>query len=234
MISDGLMSERFGRLRSRLASEGLSRVVWRVFRHLSKRIANAFLLVRRDIIVYKPTGTRPIGACDDAVELEMVGPERWEEALAIGPAEWRATTATLMEEGDVCILGKLGTRVIACMWGTGRVQLPSVLAPNCPQADSACMLYGLYVVPDLRGRGIGARFIEYAGAHLHSRGFSGIWGKVNPRNAPAIHCYRKIGWPVVGWQLRVFALGWCVYSRITKSESRERVSRDRGSARAEL
>jgi ribosomal protein S18 acetylase RimI-like enzyme len=60
-------------------------------------------------------------------------------------------------------------------------------------AEEEAELARILVAPDLRGRGIGRRFVGLLAQRALDRGFDEIWLRVLPWNAPALASYRHAG-----------------------------------------
>jgi ribosomal protein S18 acetylase RimI-like enzyme len=61
------------------------------------------------------------------------------------------------------------------------------------QTGYAWKIHAVYVVPELRGRGLGFELLAYVFERLRERGVAEVSLKVDDTNEPAIRLYRKYG-----------------------------------------
>lgn len=61
------------------------------------------------------------------------------------------------------------------------------------QTEGEAELAKILVAPDVRGRGVGRRFVGLLVQRARERGFDEIWLRVLPSNAPALACYVHAG-----------------------------------------
>jgi GNAT superfamily N-acetyltransferase len=63
---------------------------------------------------------------------------------------------------------------------------------SCWTVEHTCYLHDLYVVPDLRGSGLGRRLIEHVGAQARAAGSTGIQWMTHETNTTARLLYDRI------------------------------------------
>jgi len=123
----------------------------------------------------------------------------YEESLTIPLAR---VVQRLREEstaGDNCILGAFEASLVGIV---GFQRHPGI------KEQHKAMIWGMYVIPDMRGQGIGKALMSQAIAHAESlTGLVQIYLSVVSTQEAARHLYRALGFEVYGLEPRALKVG---------------------------
>jgi ribosomal protein S18 acetylase RimI-like enzyme len=120
----------------------------------------------------------------DSFECSFGSPERFYEEA--GPGCQRYLDGLAAKNRDLpgsCVHVWLGDRIV------GQVELRRDLADA---RRAHVLLY--YIIPELRGRGLGEHLDTYVGSFLWRAGVVSAWLRVSPANARAMRFYEKHAW----------------------------------------
>lgn len=140
------------------------------------------------------------------MDVRRLAPDEWASyrairlrALADAPDAFGATYAaeSVLTEDD------WRTRLEAADWATFVIDggfSPTAMAVGGPAHDvpAAAALYGMWVAPDVRGRGLGAALIDAVHAWAVDNGYSVLVLGVTTTNAPAIALYERVAFVATG------------------------------------
>lgn len=108
---------------------------------------------------------------------------------------------------DAEAFGETGLRsfdlgVVARVGGVYLVREGGAIAGSCQllrmlDAPEMFWVFGFYVRPGWRGRGLGRHLLEYAAAQVQAAGGEGLALSVSPANVVAINLYLSFGFRVV-------------------------------------
>lgn len=149
------------------------------------------------------------GPSDAGVELHHVTPDDWEsyrgirlEMLLDAPdAFWftHADEAGLTEEGWRAQVERAWLVVAREPWQAGEVLGSAGLGPHWePGREATATLFGMYVAPRARGRGIGELLVRAVQQEARRRGRDEVVLDVAENNAPAIALYERCGFVATG------------------------------------
>ncbi len=213
MMAPEIARGKLSRARERIVSEGPLRFAARAARHIARRAAAVFLIIRHDLVMCTTTAEGEERFADDRrkLRLRVIGQEDWEQALSVGPADWARAIRERVQGTDTCVVGQIDGRVVVCAWCTPATP-PCVLRRLMPAGDRAALLYGLYTAPEMRGQGLATECLHHIRRWLASQGYSLLWLKVAVTNAAALRCYRRTGFIEIGRERQVYLFGrktWC-------------------------
>jgi len=208
MMAPEIVRGKLRRARERIASEGVLRFAARAARHIARRAAAVFLIIRHDLVMCTTTAGGEERFADDGrkLRLKVIEQEEWDQALSVGPADWARAIKERVRGTDTCIVGQIDGRAVVCAWCTPAMP-PSVLRGLAPAGDRAALLYGLYTAPEMRGQGLATECLHYTRRWLGSQGYSLVWLKVAVTNAAALRCYRRTGFIEIGRERQVYLFG---------------------------
>jgi GNAT superfamily N-acetyltransferase len=76
-----------------------------------------------------------------------------------------------------------------------------------PLADHEAKLVQLFVLPEMRGRGIGRSLIQFAAQHLLGKGFKRLYARIWGSNTPSLRAFQQSGWQQVATVVEIFPRG---------------------------
>lgn len=117
----------------------------------------------------------------------------------------RATAEAALKRGDLFVLEEGGAILAAAVINQLQVDVYAGAAWEYEAADSeVCVLHTLTVDPDVRGRGLGKRFVAYYEDCARQNGCPELRMDTNARNAAARSLYKKLGYREIGIVPTVF------------------------------
>ena len=76
-----------------------------------------------------------------------------------------------------------------------------------PLADREAKLVQLFVLPEIRGRGIGKSLIAFATQDMSCRGFKYVYARIWRSNTPSLRAFERAGWERMATVIELFIYG---------------------------
>jgi GNAT superfamily N-acetyltransferase len=142
----------------------------------------------------------------DPVELVEAGAADEAELLRLAQAFHLEDGHPLTERGTAALAQAARGHPLARAWlirAAGRTVGYTVLCLGfgIEYGGADAFVDDLYLVPDARGRGIGATVIQRLEAEARAMGPCALFLVVDPGNAPAVNLYRRRGFDSTHWLL---------------------------------
>jgi GNAT superfamily N-acetyltransferase len=72
-----------------------------------------------------------------------------------------------------------------------------------PLRENEAKLVQLFVLPEMRGRGIARRLIEAATQDMNRQGFNYVYARIWRSNKPSLHVFERAGWQRVATVIEI-------------------------------